>query len=82
MPYPIPDDGPVGAMLASNRPAPVAARAHPLPHHAQTSYRPLTTHVFDADSAYLDFDAVFGVQGSLATGALTNRLTAARSGPN
>ena len=66
VPYPIPDDGPVGAMLR-------ATDRHPWrPAHIHflitaDGYRPLTTHVFDADSAYLDSDAVFGVQGSLAT---------------
>lgn len=28
-------------------------------------YAPVTTHVFDADSPYLDSDAVFGVKESL-----------------
>ena len=62
--YPIPDDGPVGQLLAAtgrhpNRPAHlhfiVAADGH----------RPVTTHVFVADSPYLDSDAVFGVKESL-----------------
>ena len=62
--YPIPDDGPVGQLLAAtgrhpNRPAHlhfiVAAPGH----------RPVTTHVFIADSPYLDSDAVFGVKDSL-----------------
>jgi len=62
--YPIPDDGPVGALLAAtgrhpNRPAHIhfLVRA--------PGYAPLTTHVFAADSAYLDSDAVFGVKPSL-----------------
>lgn len=62
--YPIPDDGPVGQLLAatgrhSNRPAHL--------HFIVTApgYRQVTTHVFVADSPYLDSDAVFGVKESL-----------------
>jgi protocatechuate 3,4-dioxygenase beta subunit len=66
-PYPIPDDGPVGELLAAtgrhpNRPAHVHFIAG-APGHA-----PLTTHVFVAGSPYLDSDAVFGVKESLVTG--------------
>lgn len=59
--YPIPDDGPVGEMLKAtgrhpNRPAHVhfliAAKGH----------ETLITHVFAADSPWLDSDAVFGVK--------------------
>ncbi|MGZ8299562.1 MAG: dioxygenase family protein [Rhodoplanes sp.] len=62
--YPIPDDGPVGEMLKAtgrhpNRPAHVhfliAAKGH----------ETLITHVFAADSPWLDSDAVFGVKNSL-----------------
>jgi protocatechuate 3,4-dioxygenase beta subunit len=62
--YPIPDDGPVGQLLA-------ATGRHPFrPAHlhfivAAPGYRPVTTHVFVADSPYLDSDAVFGVKESL-----------------
>jgi catechol 1,2-dioxygenase len=62
--YPIPDDGPVGQLLA-------ATDRHPnRPAHlhfivAAPGYRPVTTHVFVADSPYLDSDAVFGVKESL-----------------
>ncbi|MGR7025819.1 intradiol ring-cleavage dioxygenase [Geodermatophilus sp. URMC 62] len=62
--YPIPDDGPVGQLLA-------ATGRHPnRPAHlhfivAAEGYRPVTTHVFVADSPYLDSDAVFGVKDSL-----------------
>jgi protocatechuate 3,4-dioxygenase beta subunit len=62
--YPIPDDGPVGQLLA-------ATGRHPnRPAHlhfivAAQGYRPVTTHVFVADSPYLDSDAVFGVKESL-----------------
>jgi catechol 1,2-dioxygenase len=62
--YPIPDDGPVGQLLAAtgrhpNRPAHL--------HFIVTSpgYRSVTTHVFVDDSPYLDSDAVFGVKESL-----------------
>lgn len=62
--YPIPDDGPVGRLLA-------ATGRHPYrPAHvhfivAADGYRPVTTHVFVAGSPYLDSDAVFGVKQSL-----------------
>ncbi|MCW2582387.1 MAG: chqB [Modestobacter sp.] len=62
--YPIPDDGPVGRLLA-------ATGRHPYrPAHlhviaAAVGHRPVTTHVFVADSPYLDSDAVFGVKESL-----------------
>jgi protocatechuate 3,4-dioxygenase beta subunit len=62
--YPIPDDGPVGELLA-------ATGRHPYrPAHlhfivAAGGYRPVTTHVFVAESPYLDSDAVFGVKESL-----------------
>jgi catechol 1,2-dioxygenase len=62
--YPIPDDGPVGELLA-------ATGRHPYrPAHlhfivSAPGYRPVTTHVFVADSPYLDSDAVFGVKDSL-----------------
>jgi protocatechuate 3,4-dioxygenase beta subunit len=62
--YPIPDDGPVGQLLA-------ATGRHPYrPAHlhfivAAAGYRPVTTHVFVDDSPYLDSDAVFGVKESL-----------------
>jgi protocatechuate 3,4-dioxygenase beta subunit len=62
--YPIPDDGPVGQLLAAtgrhpNRPAHLHFIAD------APGYRPVTTHVFVADSPYLDSDAVFGVKESL-----------------
>jgi len=62
--YPIPDDGPVGAMLR-------ATRRHPWrPAHlhfmiAAPGYSTLVTHVFRAGDPYLDSDAVFGVRQSL-----------------
>lgn len=62
--YPIPDDGPVGALLAAtgrhpNRPAHIHFLVE------ADGYAPVTTHVFAADSPYLDSDAVFGVKPSL-----------------
>jgi catechol 1,2-dioxygenase len=64
VPYTIPDDGPVGHMLAS-------AGRHPWrPAHIHIivrapDYRTLTTHIFDTASDYLDSDAVFAVKRSL-----------------
>ena len=62
--YPIPDDGPVGAMLR-------ATGRHPWrPAHVHVAvsapgYRPVVTHIFDSDSEFLDSDAVFAVKPSL-----------------
>jgi catechol 1,2-dioxygenase len=62
--YPIPDDGPVGALLEAtgrhpNRPAHIHFLV------LADGYAPVTTHVFAADSPCLDSDAVFGVKPSL-----------------
>jgi hydroxyquinol 1,2-dioxygenase len=62
--YPVPDDGPVGAMLRAmgrhpNRPGHIHMKVY------ADGYAPLTTHLFAADSPYLDSDAVFGVRDSL-----------------
>ena len=62
--YPIPDDGPVGAMLKAtgrhpNRPAHVHFMV------AAEGHETLITHVFSADSPWLVSDAVFGVKTSL-----------------
>ena len=62
--YPIPDDGPVGNMLA-------ALGRHPWrPAHMHfmvtaPGYRRLITHIFVAGDSYLASDAVFGVKESL-----------------
>jgi hydroxyquinol 1,2-dioxygenase len=71
-PYPIPNDGPVGAML-------IAQARHPWrPAHVHFMIEApgqgrLTTHVFVADDEYLDTDAVFGVKDSLiGTGRKTH----------
>jgi hydroxyquinol 1,2-dioxygenase len=64
VPYPIPDDGPVGGMLA-------ATGRHPWrPAHIHMivrapGYKTVTTHIFDATSEYLDSDTVFAVKPSL-----------------
>ena len=64
VPYTIPHDGPVGLMLE-------ATRRHPWrPAHIHMivtapGYHRLQTHIFDAESAYLDSDAVFAVKPSL-----------------
>jgi hydroxyquinol 1,2-dioxygenase len=62
--YPIPDDGPVGEMLGAlgrhpNRPAHIHFMI------AADGYETLITHIFNAESPYLDSDAVFGVKNSL-----------------
>jgi catechol 1,2-dioxygenase len=63
-PYSIPSDGPVGRMLE-------ATGRHPWrPAHIHMivradGFEPLTTHIFDAASPYLDSDAVFAVKPSL-----------------
>ncbi|MBW0114702.1 dioxygenase family protein [Pseudonocardia abyssalis] len=62
--YGIPDDGPVGELLA-------ASGRHPMrPAHLHfmvtaPGYRTLITHVFVAGDEYLASDAVFGVKDSL-----------------
>ncbi len=63
-PYPIPDDGPVGRMLERTGRHPWRP-AHIHMIVAAPGYRPLTTHVFDSGSEYLDSDAVFAVKPSL-----------------
>jgi hydroxyquinol 1,2-dioxygenase len=64
VPYPIPDDGPVGRMLELTGRHPWRpAHLHIIIRAA--GYRPVTTHIFDADSEYLDSDAVFAVKPSL-----------------
>jgi len=64
VPYHIPDDGPVHALLKSN------GRNWWRPGHlhlwvSAPGCKDLITHVFDADSEYLDDDAVFGVRPGL-----------------
>ena len=62
--YPVPTDGPVGDMLQK-------MGRHPFrPGHihmivSADGHLPVTTHLFVADSDYLDSDAVFGMKESL-----------------
>jgi len=62
--YPIPDDGPVGQLLAQ-------LGRHPYrPAHlhyiiSADGFETLTTHIFDPDDPYIHSDAVFGVKESL-----------------
>lgn len=62
--YPIPGDGPAGALLFAN------GRHNWRPGHTHfvvsaPGYKPVITHLFDSGSDYLDSDAVFGVRDSL-----------------
>lgn len=64
VPYPIPNDGPVGQLLRDTgrhewRAAHVHVKA------SAGGYEPLTSHIFDRRSDYLDTDTVFGVKDSL-----------------
>lgn len=62
--YQIPTDGPVGTMLrATGRASWRPAHTHFMVSHP--GYKTVITHVFDATSAHLDSDAVFGVRDSL-----------------
>jgi hydroxyquinol 1,2-dioxygenase len=64
VPYTVPDDGPVGAMLQ-------ACGRHPWrPAHIHVvvraeGHRSVTTHIFDAASEHLNDDTVFAVKPSL-----------------
>lgn len=64
VPYPIPDDGPVGDLLGAAARSPMRA-----PHlHfmvAAPGFRTLVTHIFVAGDPQLDHDSVFGVKDSL-----------------
>lgn len=64
VPYPIPNDGPVGHLLRDTgrhewRAAHIHVKA------SADGYEPLTSHIFDRRSDYLDSDTVFGVKDSL-----------------
>jgi hydroxyquinol 1,2-dioxygenase len=64
VPYPVPDDGPVGDMLrATNRHPWRAGHVHF--KITADGYQPLVTELFPDDDPYLDEDAVFGVRESL-----------------
>jgi hydroxyquinol 1,2-dioxygenase len=77
-PYPIPNDGTVGKMLA-------AQGRHPYrPAHVHfmitaPGHQKLVTHLFLKGSEYLDSDVVFGVKESLI--CEVERRTAAHGGP-
>jgi hydroxyquinol 1,2-dioxygenase len=63
-PYPIPHDGPVGALLAAVGRSPYrASHLHFLVR--VPGYRELVTHIFVAGDELLDQDSVFGVKDSL-----------------
>ena len=62
--YPIPDDGPVGKLLASlGRHPNRAAHLHFIVR--APGYEKVVTHIFTPDCPYLTEDAVFGVKQSL-----------------
>ncbi len=62
--YPVPTDGPVGRLLeATGRHPWRAAHLHLIA--SAPGHRPVTTHLFDDESRYLDSDVVFGVKSSL-----------------
>jgi protocatechuate 3,4-dioxygenase beta subunit len=64
VPYPIPDDGPVGALLhRCGRGVMRAGHVHVMV--SAPAHKTLITHLFDAASDHLDDDAVFGVRPSL-----------------
>lgn len=64
VPYPIPDDGPVGSLLRETGRHPWRA-AHIHIKASAEGFEPLTSHIFVRDSDYLDSDTVFGVKESL-----------------
>lgn len=78
--YPIPSDGPVGALLG-------AAGRHPFrPAHVHfrieaDGCEPLVTHVFVSGDEYLGSDVVFGVKDSLIADFERRTRTAPLSGP-
>lgn len=64
VPYPIPADGPVGKLLRdTGRHEWRAAHIHI--KVSADGFTPVTTHLFDRTSKYLDSDTVFGVKTSL-----------------
>lgn len=62
--YPIPDDGPVGRLLAATGRHPWRA-AHVHFKISADGHETLVTQIYDADNAYVGSDAVFGVRESL-----------------
>jgi hydroxyquinol 1,2-dioxygenase len=63
-PYPIPDDGPVGDLLAATGRSPMRP-AHLHFKVEAPGHRTLVTHLFVAGDPHLGSDAVFGVKDSL-----------------
>ncbi|ADI03497.1 hydroxyquinol 1,2-dioxygenase [Streptomyces bingchenggensis BCW-1] len=63
-PYPIPHDGPVGALLDKTARSPLRA-AHLHIMATAPGLRTLVTHIFVEGDSLLDSDAVFGVKESL-----------------
>jgi hydroxyquinol 1,2-dioxygenase len=63
-PYPIPHDGPVGALLAAAHRSPMRASHLHFMVTAQ-DHRTLVTHIFVEDDDHLADDSVFGVKDSL-----------------
>jgi hydroxyquinol 1,2-dioxygenase len=64
--YPVPTDGPVGRMLRKMGRHPYRPGHIHMVVSAQ-DHLPVTTHLFVANSEYLDSDAVFGTKESLIT---------------
>ncbi|HEY9389184.1 MAG TPA: dioxygenase [Mycobacteriales bacterium] len=62
--YPIPTDGPVGKLLTDTGRHPYRP-AHIHLIVGAENHRPVTTHIFPADSPYIESDAVFAVKKSL-----------------
>lgn len=65
-PYPIPHDGPVGALLKACGRSPMRP-AHLHFMVTAVGKRPLITHIFVRGGEFTDSDAVFGVKDSLIT---------------
>jgi protocatechuate 3,4-dioxygenase beta subunit len=63
-PYPIPDDGPVGRMLAATARSPMRA-SHLHFMVSAAGYRTLVTHIFVKDDEIGWADTVFGMKASL-----------------
>jgi catechol 1,2-dioxygenase len=64
VPYPVPFDGPVGALLRANNRGWMRA-GHTHMWVRADGFKNLITHVFDSETDHLDDDAVFGVRPSL-----------------
>jgi hydroxyquinol 1,2-dioxygenase len=79
--YPVPTDGPVGAMLR-------AMGRHPnRPGHihfiiSAEGFKSITTHLFPSDTPYLDSDVVFGVKESLVVDFKRHEPGVAPNGEN